>query len=187
MIFYHGARRWDPPPRIPEARSQKDAEYGPGLYLTSGMGTARKYAKGGGIVLRFEIDPNLSLLDNAHISAAEMRRFLHDIPRLRKRSAIEADIAKVVRRVDKDVISAATLVNLMRTQGVAYGAPGAALVQFYQAHGIDADVVTGQGLAGDEHWLILYNLDKIRGYERVLPTDNSHVKRLDRDQGRAGD
>jgi hypothetical protein len=167
ITLYHGAKHWSGPPQILPAKSAKDVEYGPGFYLTTGRSTAAQYAKGGGVVLRFEVDPNLRLLHSVRISADEMVAFVRQIPRLKHRANIESDIARTVARMGTRLINASALVNLMVNYGVAHGQPGVELVKFYLSHGIDADLVTDKGLAGDETWYVLYNLDKIKKWDRA--------------------
>ena len=48
-----------------------------------------------------------------------------------------------------------------------HGEPGVELVRFYLDHGIDAARVTGKGLAGEEEYVVLYDLDKIQRWTTV--------------------
>lgn len=164
LTLYHGAKHWAGPPAILPAKSMKDIEHGPGFYLTSGIDTARKYAKGGGKVLEFEVDPNLQLIQEVELDVSDMLDFVRSLPRLKHRAEIEADILKRQARTGSSRIYAGVLGNLMHYYKVAHGANGVALVNFYRRHGIDADLVTSRGLAGDEDWYVLYNLDKIKKY-----------------------
>lgn len=173
LTFFHGAHRWTGLSREPVAsKSRKSAEHGPGLYLTTNPATARKYAKGGGVVVKFDVDANLRLLGDARLSAREMVAFVRGVPRLRNREAIVADIERASERMKRDDIPAAVLLNLMHYYGTAFGEPGLAALRFYLSHGIDGDIVTGVGEGGDggrhhEQWLVLYNLDKVRAYAKA--------------------
>lgn len=167
LKFYHGAQRWAGPPEVRAPKSAKVVEYGPGLYMTSSLAGAKTYAKGGGAVLEFEIDPDLTLLEDVRISAADMIAFLRGVRGLRHRRDIEDDIVRSASRTGTGSVPASTLVNLMVNYKVAHGDAGSLLVKFYVDHGIDAVIERGRGYAGDETWLVLYNMDKIRRHRRV--------------------
>lgn len=169
LVLWHGAQRWSGPPEIRPAKSMKDVEYGPGFYLTTDVDVARSYAKGGGVLLRFELQPNLRWLDDARIPYSEMAAFVESIPRLRHKKEILADLARNQERTGKVDGAAAVVGNLMHYHEAVAGESGVHLVQFYLYHGIDADRVTGKGLRGDAEYVVLYNLDKIVRYERVKP------------------
>lgn len=172
LVYYHGAQRWEGPPELRPSRSAKVAVHGPGLYLTSNRRTAEKYAKGGGIVLRMELSPDLRLVSDVDIELSEMVAFVKGVERMRHKEHILADLHDYAKRRSRTSIPANVLGNLMNHYGVAYGKPGDALVRFYLAHGIDGDVVDYvffSGMERDEKWLVLFNMDKILKYERSMP------------------
>ena len=165
LVLYHGARCWSGPPRLVPAKQWKRVEHGPGLYLTTDRDGARGYAKGGGKVLRFEVESNLVLLENKRISADDMIRFVESLPRLPGRKEILLDIERsVVRRGGDRQLQAGLLLNLMVNRKVAHGDNGVALAIFYVEHGIDAAEVKHAGYTGQETWYVLFNLDKIVNY-----------------------
>ena len=161
-VYYHGARRWEGRPEIRPAKSMRRVEHGPGLYLTSDVYAAGRYGK----VMRFEIEDDLTLLDDVWIPLEEMTAFLDGLARLRHRADITNDMLRNVKVVDGvEVVWAPVLGNLMHYYGVTAGQNGVALVRFYVQHGVDASTVTGGGLKSGETWLVLYNLDRIVAYD----------------------
>lgn len=167
-FFYHGAHRWEGPPEIRKARKGQ-IEHGPGLYLTTSIDTARKYAKGGGVVLRFEVETPLRWLEDARIPQTEMERFvLHDMPgpRARRLKVIE-DIRRHAARFGPDpALLTGVLVNLLLYYEVVKGDGGPVLARYLVARGIDAGHVDKSG----EDWVVLFNLDKIVRFARVDPS-----------------
>lgn len=169
LIFFHGAHRWSGPPRI-QAAPSKAMEHGPGFYLTSDESTARAYAKGGGIALRFEIDPHIRLLQDARLNVGDMLDFARTTPRIKSRKGLIADLLDAHARAlanGKSTVPAVVLVNLLHYYKSLTGDIGPALAHFYVAHGIDADLVRPSGARLEETWLVLYNLDAILRYDRV--------------------
>ncbi len=167
-FFYHGSQRWDGPPEIRKARKGQ-IEHGPGLYLTTSIDTARKYAKGGGVVLRFEIAMPLRWLEDARIPAKEMIRFVREAmpaPKA-KRVKVIADIERNAARFgDNPALLAGVLVNLLPYYEAVKGEGGPALARYLVERGIDAGHVQTHG----EDWVVLFNLDKIVQFNRVAPS-----------------
>jgi hypothetical protein len=175
LVLWHGSQRWEGPPRIVTSRKGQ-VEHGPGLYLTTSADTARKYAKGGGSVMRFEVAP-LRWLGDAWLPADTMVRFLRSLDRVKNRTKIEADIRAVEERLRSrrnGSVPAAILVNLMYNHGALSGDKGPALAEFYTRHGIDADHVT----KGNEDWVVLFNLDKILSHRKVCAGDACDSPRI---------
>lgn len=138
------------------------SEMGSGLYLTTSYETAKKYAKGGGTVLRFFLDPDLTFANNSRVSFEAASTFIDGIPRLRHKAEIQGDLQRAADRVGGDPF-AYMLENLMHNHGALTGEKGPMLARFLVEQGIDASLVPH----GDEDWLVLYNLDKILSYEKV--------------------
>lgn len=162
LVLWHGSQHWEGPPTLQPAGKRK-SEHGSGLYLTTSADTARKYAKGGGSVLRFELDPNLSFIGMTTIDLQTAIDFVRSRPRLKNRAAIEDDMRRVAGRRPDNRLLAVAVENLMANHGALTGSHGPALAQWYVSLGIDASLVR----QSNEDWVVLYNLDKIRRYERV--------------------
>jgi hypothetical protein len=93
-----------------------------------------------------------------------MIHFVREVPKLRSRKALLQDVVDAGLRAEgagRSGVPAYVLGNLMNYYETDHGEPGLALVRFYRDHGIDASRVTGKGLAGQDEYVILYNLDKI--------------------------
>lgn len=184
IILWHGSKRWEGPPRIVESKKGR-VEHGPGLYLSTSAETARKYARGGGSVMRFEIEPNLRWVENVEIPFEAMVRFLHGRARLRSRQAIVQDVGVYRLRVSEarkrpgkntEMIPAAVLVNLMVNHNAITGEHGPALVEFLVANGVDA----GIDHKGSEDWIVLFDLSKVRSYKKVPAGEAVDAERIKR-------
>lgn len=155
MIVYHGSQRWDGPPRLQKAGKGK-SEYGSGLYLTTSITTARRYARGGGKVIVFEVSDDLTWANEKRLPVMDMLDFVENMPRLRKRREIARDL---VERHGDDAL-AVVLGNLLSYYGALVGDVGPALASFFVAHEVDAEHVQFSA----EDWVVLYNLDKIESF-----------------------
>lgn len=162
IVMWHGSHRWDPPPEVRPAPEQS-LYHGPGIYMTTSTDTAHEYAKGGGALIRLEIDPEISLAEDVFIPLQVAIVFLRSQPRLKNRAKIEADVEMVGRRLGKGAITAENLVNLFVNYQAAGGKHGPALARFLVSRGADASVVT----RGLDDWLVLMNPSKIWKWERV--------------------
>jgi hypothetical protein len=174
IVLFHGGHRWQGPPDLRPARKGTH-EHGPGIYLTTSAATARKYAKGGGSVMRMELDADLGWLEESKLTAQSMIWFLESRPRLRARDAVVADVEACVRRMGTDDLPAAVLVNLMVNHGAITGDHGPALARFLAERGIDASRVR----QGDEDWVVVFNPDKILFWTKVYGGPTVDLPRLD--------
>ncbi len=175
LILWHGSQRWEGPPEIRPHRGGQ-SEHGPGIYTTTSSATARKYAKGGGTIVRFEVDPNLGWLENTRVPAEDMIRFAQEEPRLRHRAKIVSDIERNAARTGTPDIWAGVLNNLMVNYEVLTGEHGPNLARFFVEHGIDASHVT----QGDEDWVVLFNPARILAWCRVAAGETEDAPRLAR-------
>lgn len=174
LVYYHGGHNWEGPPTVRPSKSAKVAVHGPGLYLTSNRDTAARYAKGGGAVMRIEVEPDLRLVEDVDIPVEEMLAFVQGVYGMRHKKEISDDLRAYAARRSRALIPANVLGNLMNHYGVAFGKPGAALVEFYLRHGIDADLVDYvlfSGMDRDEKWLVLYNPDRVISHRRLSAKD----------------
>lgn len=179
IVLWHGAHRWSAPPEVRPA-SPTAAEHGPGIYMTTSAETARDFAKGGGSLVRFELDPKLTLIEDVSIPLDDALDFVRSRSRLRRRREFEADLERVAARYRQGYIQrgtykggpltlpASVLVNLFVNYRLITGAHGPALARFLVSRGADADVVT----RGTDDWLVLFNPKKILNW-RVVPYGKS--------------
>jgi len=165
LVLFHGAHRWIGEPELRPAGKDK-SNHGNGLYLTTSTDTARSYAKGGGQVLRFEVQP-LVFADEVRIPLETLVAFVKSLPRLKNKQAIVDDLRRYAMRVGKDMMPAYVVENLMQNNDALKGAFGPALAAFFVEQGVDASLVT----KGNEDWVVLYNLDKIESYRKATPAE----------------
>lgn len=69
-------------------------------------------------------------------------------------------------------IFAEALVNLAANEGALTGDAGPAIARWYVAHGVDGAVERSRGYAGDEDWVILWNMRKIRDHRFLAPRED---------------
>lgn len=162
VTLYHGTHRWEGPPTLQPAGIRK-SEHGSGLYLTFDPEPARRYAKGGGYLMQFEVDADLRWLEGVRIPLNVAEDFVLSRVGLRNRKALLADLRTHSDRMGHGEVLAAAVENLMHNHGALKGEHGPALARFFVSLGIDASRVSQSG--GD--WVVLYNLDKIRRWGRV--------------------
>jgi hypothetical protein len=165
LVLFHGAHRWTGEPELRPAGKDK-SNHGSGLYLTTSTDTAGRYAKGGGQVLRFEVQP-LVFADEVRIPLETVVAFVKSLPRLKNKQAIVDDLRRYAARVGKDMMPAYVVENLMQNNDALKGAFGPALAAFFVEQGVDASLVT----KGNEDWVVLYNLDKIESYRKATPAE----------------
>ena len=144
-------------------------EHGPGIYLTTEYATARKYAKGGGVTLRFSLDPDLGWLEDAPLlPVAQVVAWVAAQPKLPARAAVLAGVAKVSGRLGGDFLPADSLVAIMVNHDAMPGAVGPSLAAFLVGLGIDASHVQANAR---EDWVIVFNPRKILKVERLSAQD----------------
>jgi len=176
LVLYTGAQVWEGPPRIRPSRKGR-YEHGPGLYFTTSLSTARKYAKGRGVVLRVEIDPRFTWLEDALLPTDGVIEWLETYPRLRRRREMIEDVLRSTKRTESrtgpGLTRASVLVNLAVNNEVLSGETGPALAEFLASHGIGASLVTNPtGRGREEDWVVLFDPSKVISWERVGPDED---------------
>lgn len=168
LELWHGAQRWTHPPEI---RPQRKGHYeaGPGIYLTTRYETARKYAKGGGSVLRIELAADLRWLDAAKLPVDTLREFVDGPPRLPRHRDIHADLDRTVERMGTPLIAVSTLVNLAFNWNALGGQAGIRLATWLTERGIDAAL---EFQNRNEDWVVVFNPKVIR---LAVPTPAAQV------------
>lgn len=166
MLLWHGSRRWDGRPEIREGRKGR-SEHGPGIYLTTNLETAWKYAKGGGKLYLFELDDDLELIEGTRVPVQDVLSFLDNLRRVPKRKQTRADVLRNAERFQDGNMPASVLVNLMVNADATSGENGPALAKFLTDHGIDADCVR----QSNEDWIILFNPSRAQKWTPMSRTE----------------
>lgn len=172
--LWHGSRRWVGPPEI-RVGSKGRCENGPGIYLTTRYETARKYSKGGGIVLKAELKSSLAWLENARMDVEYLKQFVNDLPRLHKRKALLNDLDWSAQRHSDDKLPVSYLVNLFVNHDLASGESGKALALWLADQGIDASLYHR---SGQEDYVVVFNPKCIVNIRR-LKDDEAHLQWMD--------
>lgn len=184
LVLWTGARRWEGPPEVLPSKTVR-MEHGPGIYLTTRLETARKYARGGGVVMRFEIDPSFLWLQQAVVLTDELTSWVEQERGLRKKKEILADLranaARVAPRLGAGLSHAETLLNLLVNYEALAGAHGPSLAAFYAERGIAASHAKE---SFDEDWVVLFDPSKILSYGR-WEGGEVDLPRVVRDRGAA--
>jgi hypothetical protein len=182
ISVYTGSRVWQGLPKIGPAKKTR-VEFGPGLYFTTSGETARTYAKGQRTVLRVELDPKLTWLEEAIVPLDVVKRWVKGRPGLRRKKEILRDLDtnawRTAERIGEGNIRADVLVNLMVNYRSITGPHGPALAEFLVDLGISASHVDRFG----EDWIILFDPRKViswRQYDPNDPWDLPRVKRTSR-------
>lgn len=160
MLLWHGSRRWGGAPEV--RRSPKGrAEHGPGIYMTTNLETAWKYAKGGGRLYLFELKDDVRFISGAKIPLHEMLAFVVDLGRVPKRAQVVSDLRRQENRFPRDLVPASILVNVLVNADALSGDNGPLLAKFLTDHGIDGDCIKQSG----EDWVVLWNPQKVLRYD----------------------
>lgn len=182
IVVYTGTQVWEGRPYVKESRKGR-SEYGPGLYFTTSLQTARKYAKGRGTVLRVEIDPSLTWLEDAIVPTELLVRWVAAQRGLRHKKEIISDISGNATRTASRISTpaelnsyASVLVNLMVNYEAITGHHGPALAEFLADLGIGASHVRVNG--GNEDWVVLFDPTKVISWRRVGPDDAEDLPRV---------
>lgn len=166
IVMWHGSHRWEGPPEVRPA-PMNSLHHGPGIYMTTSPETAYSYAKGGGSLIRFVLEPDIRLAEDVFVALDRASAFVRALPRLRKKPEIVADLERISNRYAERrgtlALPAEAVINLFVYYGVASGTVGPALARFLVRQGADASVVT----RGTDDWLVLMNPDKIRKWQKV--------------------
>ena len=156
--FWHGAQRWTGTPELRPSRPQS-YHCGPGLYLTTHVDTARKYAKGGGQMVLVEVAPEATVLEDSWLPLADLLQGLASLPRVKGRKAIEQDLRQSAQRFPDGQMPAEFLMNLCVNQDALGGETGPALARWYASKGIDVSLYSR---SRGEDWVVVFNPTKIR-------------------------
>jgi hypothetical protein len=131
--------------------------HGCGLYLTDDRTEAEKYAKGGGKVLRFEVDNDLGWIEKEQAGLEAMVKFALTLRGKNKR-AIADDLLLAAERRGSVSLPLSYLNNLAVNYDMVGGANGPKIAEFFVKYGGDASRVD-RSFGG--YWVVLFNMDAI--------------------------
>lgn len=157
LVVWHGSHGWESPPRIKEIKKGR-YECGPGIYGTTSLKTALKYAKGGGKLVRLEIDPEVTWLEIARLTKEEMLTFVRSLRGLRNRKNIEQDLEVACARHNEKACPAAYLVNLLVNHEALLPSHGPEVANFLVEKNIDVSLAKNDM---SEQWIVIFNPKKI--------------------------
>lgn len=183
ISVYTGSQVWEGRPKIGPSQKGR-VEYGPGIYFTTSRTTAQKYGKGSRTILRVELDPSLTWLEDAIVPTETLVYWVGTRRGLRKKQQIIDDIVRnadrSAARIGKGASRADVLVNLMVNHEALTGGHGPALAEFLVSLGISASHVRH----GDEDWIVLFDPSKVVSWRRIAeggdPWELPRVKRTSR-------
>jgi hypothetical protein len=180
---WHGSQRWSGQATLQVPR--KGAyECGPGIYATTGLATAVRYAKGGGKVMLFEIDSKVGLAEDSRLPIGEMKACAL---RLRNGRKVAADLDYSMRKQiagggEIDTLPVNYLINLAVNHDALGGKSGIYLASWLAQAGIGASV---HARSGREDWVVIFDPSAIISATPVSPAEmdwsNAYMPKI-RDQ-----
>ncbi len=160
MTFYHGGNLDE----YNDVIAQKNGRYsyGPGLYITDHLDTARKYAKGSRKLYRIEIEKGININD-AYLDFEKCKDFIKNhIKGNMKKLVLEA----ILKYTKDDKVNANNFNVIILNNKAIQSTKTKELRQFYVDSGIDYDVIYNAYGWGDT-MLVLYNMKKIIKITRI--------------------
>ena len=98
IVVYHGGRRFYGPIEL-QPRPPSKLQGGPGFYTTTSLSTARKYAKGGGIVYKITLSPETRFgRCGQKIPLLEAVKWVNSRSGMQKKKEIIADLERCSER-----------------------------------------------------------------------------------------
>lgn len=157
-------------PPVLRVQTKGKYEAGPGIYGTTSYTRAAGYAKGGGSVIEFGIDPEIVLLEDIEIPFDEL---IEAAKSLRGGSKTVKDLEYCARmRVEAGrsaaTLPAAYLVNQAVANGNLGGQSGIWLAEWLADRNIHASIQTQPG---DEDWIVVFDPKKIVECRKVSSTN----------------
>lgn len=165
LTLWHGAHRWDGPPRL-IASKKGHAEHGVGIYCTTSLTTASKYAKGGGHLRQMTISPELHLLEKHACTCDELIALVKNCE---ERFPKRAQLVDELSRHEGRVIHAGYLINLMSSLEILYGNHGKEISEQLSQLGINASIYSRYS----EDWLIILDPSIIVTSQKMSVNDVS--------------
>ncbi len=163
--LYHGGGLWgtEGPTLFPSKKGRYES--GNGIYLTTKYETARKYAKGGKVVLAVYIDSNFTKINQVKLPAEDIISFIKSVPQMRKKKEISNDILQYASRTG-GLVPLSVLNNLVVNHEAGSGAVGLFLNKFFVQNGVDLEIQNQSG----EDWVIVFDTSIIKKWEKIIPS-----------------
>lgn len=178
LIGWHGSHNWSGEPVIRAPRKGK-YEYGAGIYLTTSLERAKRYAKGGGRVVPMAVE--LSAAPEPHnLTVAEIVNFVNSCPGLRKRKEVVADIHKSAEMSNRTLMPASVVNNLAVNNEALTSASAGHVAAWLAEHGMPVSInrVWSLGSAPEE-WMVVFNpalLDVSARVAQEIPPGSNQMK-----------
>lgn len=170
--LYHGGSQWKGPPEVRPPKKGR-AEHGAGIYLTTSLDTARKYAAGNKIVTAVDLSLPIRLANGSFVSYRTATNFAYSLPAKQRKLVSEA-IARVRQKMPA-AMPADSLVAIAVNSDASHGAHGNELTRILVANGVDALLVN----FASEDWLVLFNASAIAHWEKADYWAPANLSRLD--------
>jgi hypothetical protein len=165
LLTWHGGHNWE---GSPEIRASKKGQYecGPGIYSTTNLSTASRYSKGGGRIIQFTIDPEVTWLENVKIPFDDALAFVKKSHHIGKRRILQDDLQRCYELRDhirfSGMLPLAVLVNLAVNNNCLSGKASPELAEFLTANGAQASLHRS---SGDEDWVIIFDPKAITSFD----------------------
>lgn len=172
--IWHGSQRWEGRPEIRPARKGM-YEHGPGIYCTTSLSRASKYARGPGRIVRFSVDSSIQWLQGTNLDVADVMSFLKQSRYVRGKVKLARDIEEVLgargRAVGDGKMPAEFLVNLAVDGNCLSGQGAPELAEYLVSKGVGGSLYR---LSAVEDWVVLFDPSKIVDWEVLRAADIDH-------------
>ncbi|HDX8429682.1 TPA: hypothetical protein RQN23_004408 [Aeromonas veronii] len=162
-VMWHGGEKWLTPPEIRPAKKGR-AEWGPGIYGTSNLDGALKYATGNKVIQLVEFQPK-KFLQQVDFGMELVTDFVRSSVKKSVRVELLAALERSALRCPPDLskskigsgipVSGNALLCLYVNLDLSSGAAGPALSNFFSMHGVDAFTDTAPG--SSDLWTVIFN------------------------------
>lgn len=165
LLTWHGSHRWE---GSPEVRPSKKGQYecGPGIYSTTNLNTATKYSKGGGRIIQFTIDPDVTWLENVKVPFDDAISFVKGSAHIGKRRILQDDLLRSYELRDhirlEGMLPLTYLVNLAVNNNCLAGKASPELAEFLVSSGAQASLHRS---SGNEDWVIVFDPKVITDFQ----------------------
>jgi hypothetical protein len=141
-------------------------EYGPGLYLTTHYGTAKKYAKGSRKLYQVVVEKGTDIQD-VSLPLEKVKDFLDTYGIKAKKK----EILEILQKREKEGgIEADILVNVLVNESAIKNTNTDQLRKFLVENGVDYSIVDN-AFGWHERMLVLFNMKKIISKQVIKSTD----------------